>query len=142
MRISYARYSGLSCFIFTITLLLCFKWVITLHVTVPCLVIFLTYVSLQVLQRVYSSAGFAAVGRLPERPFSTSFITAKIKHLKLNCKHGSYPLIIESIKGFYFTYHCMCRTQIFFTRQYYNGLYSSWQPIVSFWRPYTSITLW
>ena len=72
---NYERCCGLTDFKFTVTLIPLFQLTDCFaRVTVLCLVICLTYVSLQVLQRVYISVGFAAAGCLPERPFSTSFI--------------------------------------------------------------------
>ena len=53
------------------------------HVTILCPAIYLIYISLQVLQRVYISDGFAAAGCLPKRPFSSSYIAAIVQHLKV-----------------------------------------------------------
>ena len=85
-------------------------------VTVLCLLICLTYFSLQVLQRMYISNGFTAARCLPKRPFSTSLITAMIQHLKLNQNFVNMVYFDHRVycKGLiYFILHCMRRTQWF-----------------------------
>ena len=90
--VNFVRHCELADFNSTVTLIPLFQLSgCSACVRVLCLVIFLPYVSLQVLQRMYISASFAAAAaRVPTwKALPTSFITAMVQHSNNSTKHPS-----------------------------------------------------